>query len=325
MDWKKVLDVLKRFFIGLWEVIKYYVPLLISKIWEGLKLLGRFLKKLWKRFKRWFRRYIRMLVKHTRKGDYSILIYSILAVIAVVLVLVLIIHGIGSVKKNKKTTTTEATSEEISTEDPAVEAQNELISQAKAIYQNYSALLVLVNAEHPLDESYSFEHHTLNSGKDIDARALDDLRNMLNACNEAGNEYNIVSGYRDRESQQALVDEEVSKIVAAEGLSQEEATAKAYQTVQPAGCSEHETGFALDLTDINTYTLDDYVAEDATNQWLMSNSYQYGFILRYPTDKVAYTGIDYEPWHFRYVGVEAATFMHDNNLCLEEFYNLIGQ
>jgi D-alanyl-D-alanine carboxypeptidase len=113
--------------------------------------------------------------------------------------------------------------------------------------------------------------------------------------------------------------------VAAEGLSQEEATTKAYETVHPAGCSEHETGLALDLTASDTYTLDEYVAEDATNQWLMDNCYQYGFILRYPTDKVAYTGIDYEPWHFRYVGVEAATFMHDNNLCLEEFYNLLGQ
>lgn len=325
MDWQKVLDVLKRFFIGLWEVLKYYVPLLISKVWEGLKFLGRLLKKLWKKFKRWFKRYKRMLVRHTKKGDYSILIYSLLAVIAVILVLVLIIHGISGKKKNKKNTETEISTEEVSTEDPAVAAQNALISQANTIYQNNSALLILVNTEHPLDESYSFEHHTLNCGKDIDARALTDLQNMLTACNDAGNEYNIISGYRDRESQQALVDEEVSKIVAAEGLSQEEATAEAYKTVQAAGCSEHETGFALDLTDINTYSLDEYVAEDATNQWLIENSYKFGFILRYPTDKVSYTGIDYEPWHFRYVGVEAAAFMHDNNLCLEEFYDLIGQ
>jgi D-alanyl-D-alanine carboxypeptidase len=253
------------------------------------------------------------------------LIYSVLAVVAVILILVLLIHAIGGKKKKEKTQDTEISTEATTTEDPAVEAQNQLVSQAKTIYQNYSALLILVNAENPLDESYSFEHHTLNCGKDIDARALDDLKNMLNACNEAGNEYNIISGFRDRESQQALVDEEVEKIVAAEGLSQEEATTKAYETVHPAGCSEHETGLALDLTDVETYTLDEYVAEDATNQWLMNNCYQYGFILRYPTDKVAYTGIDYEPWHFRYVGVEAATFMHDNNLCLEEFYNLLGQ
>jgi D-alanyl-D-alanine carboxypeptidase len=325
MDWQKILDAVKRFFLALWEVIKYYVPFLISKIWEGLKFLGRKLKKLWKKLKKWFKRYIRLLVKHTKKGDYSILIYSALAVVAFILVIVLIGHAVGGARKSKKSTSTETETEVVTTEDPAVAAQNQLISQANAIYQNYSALLVLVNAEHTLDESYSFEHHTLNSGKDIDARALDDLRNMLNACNEAGNEYNIISGYRDRDSQQALVDEEVANIVAAEGLSQEEATTKAYQTVQPAGCSEHETGLALDITDVNTYTLDDYVAEDATNQWLINNSYLYGFVLRYPTDKVAYTGIDFEPWHFRYVGVEAATFMHDNNLCLEEFYNLIGQ
>lgn len=324
MDWQKVLDVIKRFFIGVWEVLKYYVPIIIGKIWEGLKWLGRKLVILGKKLRKWFKRYVKLLVKQTKKGDYSILIYSALAIVAFILVIVLIGHAVGGGKKGKKSTT-EVSTEEITTEDPAIAAHNQLVSEATTIYQNNQALLILVNSANPLDENYTFEHHTLNCGKDIDARALEDLKNMLTACNEAGNEYNIVSGYRDRTAQQALVDEEVARIVAAEGISQEEATAKALTTVQAAGCSEHETGLALDITGLNTNTLDEYVAEDATNQWLINNSYQYGFILRYPSDKAAITGIDYEPWHFRYVGVEAATFMHNNNLCLEEFHGLLGQ
>lgn len=296
----------------------------------GLKIMaaGQFL---WthiiigfKKFRKWFKRYVRKLIRHTKAKDYSLLIYTIIAIIVFILFIVLLGKLFSHKKKNKdKKTTTEVVTE-LSTEDPAVEAHNQLVAQANAIYQNNSELLVLINGSHPVQEGYTFEHYTLNCGEDIDARSHTDLVNMLEACNAAGNEYKIVSGYRDQVAQQRDFDDTVAALISQEGLSQEDAEAKAALSVQRPGYSEHETGLAIDIAGLNYTTLDESLASDATVAWLDNNCYMYGYIVRYPADKTDITGIVFEPWHFRYVGVEAATFMHDNNLTLEEFYQLIG-
>lgn len=296
----------------------------------GLKIMGAcqfiwtHLKIGFKKFRKWFKRYVRKLIRHTKAKDYSLLIYTIIAIIVFIIFIVLLgkLFSHGKKKKDKKTTTEVTT--ELSTEDPAVEAQNQLVSQANTIYQNNQELLVLINGSHPLQEGYTFEHYTLNCGEDIDTRCHTDLVNMLEACNDAGNEYKIVSGYRDKTAQQTDFDDTVAAIISQEGLSQEDAEAKAALSVQRPGYSEHETGLALDIAGLNYTTLDESLASDPTVAWLDNNCYQYGFIVRYPSGKTDITGIIYEPWHFRYVGVEAATFMHDNNLTLEEFYQLIG-
>ena len=325
MDWQKILTNIKNFFKKLGEIIVYYAPIIAQKIWQGLKIAFAFIKKLVKKLIKATKKYIRLTVKRTKQGDYSMLICTGVILVAVILVFVLLGNAIKGHKKNKKEkTTTEITTEMTTTEDPAIALQNQLKEQALQIYNNNQALLILVNSTHPLPEGYSFEHHTLNCGKDVDVRCLEDLRAMLNDCNVAGFEYNIVSAYRDKTSQQRILDEEISRLKSEQGLSDEEAKAKALETVQAPGYSEHETGLSLDLTSLSAITLDDYVAEDGTNQWLMNNCYNYGFVLRYPADKSAITGIAYEPWHFRYVGKDAAAFMRDNNLTLEEFYQLIG-
>ena len=97
-----------------------------------------------------------------------------------------------------------------------------------------------------------------------------------------------------------------------------------YQQVMPAGHSEHETGLALDITARGNDKLDESQAAEKEIQWLHENCWKYGFILRYPKDKEAVTGISYEPWHFRYVGREAAEYLYENRLTLEEFWELIG-
>ncbi len=296
----------------------------------GLKIIGAgqfvwaHLKIGFKKLRKWFRRYIRKLIRHTKAKDYSLLIYTIIAIIVFILAIVLLGKLFSHKKKNKEVKTTTETTTEIITEDPAVEAHNQLVAQANAIYQNSSELLVLVNGSHPITEGYSFEHYTLNCGEDIDTRMHDDLVNMLEACNEAGNEYRIVSGYRDQAKQQQLFDEKIASLVAQEGLSQEDAEAKAAMTIQRPGYSEHETGLAIDISGLDNATLDESLASDPTVAWLDQNCHMYGFVVRYPDGKTDVTGEVFEPWHFRYVGVEAATFMHDNNLTLEEFYQLIG-
>ena len=294
-----------------------------DKFVAGCKFLWKHIKRGFKKFRKWFKRYIRRLIRHTQQKDYSLLIYTIIAIIVFILFIVLLGKLFSHHKDKKKDKTTTEITTELTTEDPAVVAQNQLITQANTIYQNNSSLMILVNSSHPIQEGYAFEHYTLNCGEDIDSRMHTDLVNMLEACNAAGNEYAIISGYKDKTAQQADYDNAVAKNVE-QGMSQEEAEANASLYIQQPGYSEHETGLAIDIAGLGYAALDESLASDPTVAWLMNNGYQYGFIVRYPSGKSDITGTAYEPWHFRYVGIEAATFMHDNNLTLEEFYQLIG-
>lgn len=284
-------------------------------------------KKVFKKIRRFFKRYIRLLVRHTKAGDYSVLLYTILSVVAFILVITLfgkIFSAIGEDKDNKKAPTTEQVATPIQpVEDPAITAKKQLAEQCRVIYKNNKDYLLLINEDNPVPSDYTFEHHTLNCGYDVDKRMHTDLINMLEACNNAGHEYSIISGYRSYDTQQSIIDDTISTYIE-QGMTQEEAEAKTYISVQKAGASEHQTGLAIDISSYGVTSLEDYLAEEPTNQWLMSNSYKYGFILRYPQDKLEITKISFEPWHFRYVGIETATFLYNNKLTLEEFHELIN-
>lgn len=280
------------------------------------------IKKTYKKVRRFFKRYIRLLVRHTKAKDYSVLIYTILAVIAIILMFSLIgmcissiVGMFGKTKEPSKNTTEIVTT----TEDEYALQKNE----AKRIYDANSQYLILVNKSNPLDESYSFTHHTLNCGLDIDVRIHTDLVNMLNDLNSVDLHYSIVSAYRSREQQQEIINQNIERNMSL-GMTYDDAVAETYKTVQGVGTSEHETGMCLDITSEGVFTLTEDVEEYPTNIWLAEHCYEYGFILRYPKDKEDITGISYEPWHFRYVGYEAAKFITENNLCLEEFYELAG-
>ena len=298
------------------ELIKYY----LRRFWKMCK-------KTFKKCKKAVRKYIRMLIRHTKARDYSILLYTIIAFISFILIIILFATIVKGVKK-KIEIATQTTTEETTTEvtlSLEEQAHLQLVEDAKAVYNTNNGCALLINAENILPETYTFEHYTLKSGKEIDTRILPDLQSMLTACNDAGFEYNIVSAYRDRDYQQTLVDADTAKYMEEEGLSEEEARKKALASTQIPGCSEHEAGLALDIRSPEEDTLTEDLENDPTNSWLIHNSYKYGFILRYPKDKTDKTGITYEPWHFRYVGVEIATFLYNNNLCLEEFYELINE
>ncbi|MBP3292640.1 MAG: M15 family metallopeptidase, partial [Clostridia bacterium] len=103
------------------------------------------------------------------------------------------------------------------------------------------------------------------------------------------------------------------------GYSQEEAEAEAGKWVAIPGTSEHQTGLAVDIVALSYQLLDRGQEDTAEQKWLMENSYKYGYILRYPTDKSDITGIYYEPWHYRYVGKDVAKELYESGLCLEEY------
>jgi D-alanyl-D-alanine carboxypeptidase len=103
------------------------------------------------------------------------------------------------------------------------------------------------------------------------------------------------------------------------GLSKTEAKKKAATVVAVPGTSEHQLGLSVDIIDASLYSLERKQETLPAQRWLMENSWKYGFVLRYPEDKVDITGIIYEPWHYRYVGTEVARELYESGLTLEEY------
>ena len=174
--------------------------------------------------------------------------------------------------------------------------------------------LLLVNSTHPLADDYSVDLTELRNGQSVDTRILSDLQEMFDAA-RSEDIYPIVSdAYRTREDQQTLMDDVIQNYED-EGYSSEEASSKAEQVIAKPGTSEHETGLAIDIAGDDDYDQD----TDSVLEWMNSNAYKYGFILRYPSGKESVTGAEAEKDHYRYVGKEAAKVIHDQGICLEEY------
>ena len=179
--------------------------------------------------------------------------------------------------------------------------------------------LKLVNQDHPLDQSFTVTTAATQDGYLFDSRAVSALDAMLDAGKAAGMDLQLVSAYRSWDYQTMLFENKVQSIMRSEKLGRTAAEAEAATVVARPGASEHELGLAVDIASAAHPTLDVDYANTPEAQWLYAHCAQYGFILRYPSDKSAVTGIIFEPWHFRYVGVEAAAYVMDHGLCLEEF------
>jgi len=178
--------------------------------------------------------------------------------------------------------------------------------------------LILVNPWNPIPDNYQVELVRLDNKQSADKRCYTELINMLDDCRKAGLFPIICSSYRTRERQQYLYDRQVERLVR-RGYSREEAEKEAATSNAVPGTSEHQTGLAFDIVDRNNQNLDESQEDTPVQKWLMENSWRYGFILRYPEDKSEITGIIYEPWHYRYVGKEAAKEIYERKICLEEF------
>ena len=190
---------------------------------------------------------------------------------------------------------------------------------ADAASDEADGLLLLVNPWTPLPEDFlPGELVPVQNDQAVDARAYPDLQNMLGDMSQAGLSPLICSSYRSQERQQELYDNKVQRVMA-EGASLEAAQAEAARWVARPGTSEHQTGLAVDIVSLFNQMLDETQESTPEFQWLAENAWKYGFILRYPNDKSEKTGIAYEPWHFRFVGKEAAAEIHDLGLCLEEY------
>jgi D-alanyl-D-alanine carboxypeptidase len=197
----------------------------------------------------------------------------------------------------------------------------------KAIIEDYlstDSIWAIVSKTHPISVDYvppslKIPDVLTRTDKSDEERSVrytieTPLKEMFAAASAAGNSLMIGSGYRSAALQKVYFDSLASSVG--------EDTAN--QSIARPGQSEHQTGLAVDITasSLNCY-LDDCFADTPDGKWLVANSYKYGFILRYPEDKVAITGYRYEPWHFRYVGVDLATALHESGMTLDEAWPYI--
>ena len=169
--------------------------------------------------------------------------------------------------------------------------------------------LVLVNRDNKLPEL----NPQLTDVEEIkvDSRIAEQTRQFLAAARALAPEESLISGYRSVAEQTELYNERVAQLEAT-GLPHEEAEKQVQTQVQVPGASEHQTGLAIDMS------LPSGQSEELAKQ-LVALAPQFGFVLRYPEGKNAITGVDYENWHFRYVGVENAQYMAKHQLVLEEY------
>lgn len=173
--------------------------------------------------------------------------------------------------------------------------------------------LILVNKNHKIPYNYSPELIELSNGEKVDARIYPDLQKMFDDARAAGLQLFVRDGYRTGDEQKAIMNDKIAAYET-EGYSKKEAKALAKTYVAEPGTSEHELGLSVDINAESSGA-----SQDAVYEWLDENAYKYGFIKRYPADKTDITGIDNEPWHYWYVGYEAAKEMKEQNLCLEEY------
>ena len=182
--------------------------------------------------------------------------------------------------------------------------------------------LRLVNNTYILPNTFAPDVTAVRDDQYFDSRAADALEEMLKGAEAEGYSVCIRTGYRPFSTQAYLFNGRASQIQWGTTMTLLEAEQEARKVVAYPGTSEHQLGLAADIMDSKDSTMKAESAEGLpVLKWLREHCAEYGFILRYPKDKQDITGW-YEPWHFRYVGKDAARYIMDRGICLEEFIAL---
>ena len=179
--------------------------------------------------------------------------------------------------------------------------------------------LLLVNSSYPLAADFAPELTGIDDeGNQVDARIVESVNKMLQDAEKAGMKLKVISGYRSYDDQKNVFNDTMQTWLS-QGYSYLDSYDVTRKSVAVPGTSEHATGLALDITSEENQTLDESQAQTKEQQWLLKNCQNYGFILRYPKDKTDVTQYIYEPWHYRYVGEEAAKEIMKKGITLEEY------
>ena len=205
--------------------------------------------------------------------------------------------------------------ESVDSADYEIERQEELVINPEDMW-----CLILTNAEYPVPEDYAVTLKDVpGTDQKVDERIYEPLMNMLEAMKEEGLSPVVCSGYRTLDKQEKLFNRKVSAYVK-KGRSKEESYTLARQTLSIPGSGEHCLGLAVDFYTRSYHQLERAFEKTPEGKWLREHAQDYGFTLRYDEGKEEITGIGYEPWHFRYVGIDVARYLKEHNLSLEEFY-----
>ena len=174
--------------------------------------------------------------------------------------------------------------------------------------------LTLVNSSYRIPDDYEPDLvYVCGSGERLDRNVAEHYEEMYNAALKDGVNLTPCSGYRSYEVQERNYNNKVS-FYESQGYSNKDAKVKAATIIMPPGSSEHNLGYAMDIV-----CVDEWFEDTQEFKWLTENAADYGFIMRYPKDKQDITKVIYEPWHWRYVGVELAKDLKNSGLVLEEY------
>ena len=180
--------------------------------------------------------------------------------------------------------------------------------------------LTLINKTYPLDKKYSPTLSPVVEGSSVtaDSRVSEAYQLMYADALKAGYVLTPYSAYCSYQGQQTIYNNKIQSFIF-QGMTEDEAKQNAEKRIEPAGCSENGAGLSVDIISASAgfASTDEY-------KWLTQNAFKYGFVLRYPDDKTDVTGMIYQPWHWRYVGIDVATEMKNNNQCLEEYLGVVS-
>lgn len=265
----------------------------------------------------------------------------LLAILAVIMIpLIILYKSVGDTTPkiklyDRNQTENSSENQEAQTTEPQTEPQTEPVNEVpqavpetKTAGKNPATVipitdaekwnLAIINTKYPLPDSYAPTLSNAINGSNIqlDSRVSERYAEMYAAAKLSGCVLTPYSGYHSYALQETTYNRKVNFYIN-QGITAEEANQKASAQVLPAGCSEHNAGLAIDIVSASS----DFI-NTKEYKWLCENAHNYGFILRYPEDKTAITGMNFEPWHWRYVGTQAAKEMKEKNQCLEEYLGL---
>lgn len=218
--------------------------------------------------------------------------------------------------------TAESTSAEATTTAAATTSESETTAQQTTAVTTTEKpsltedwKLLLINSRNPVPKDYTLNLKEISEGISVDKRIVKNLKKLLEDAHAEGYKLVIVSAYRTKKEQKKIYNGKKDEFIK-RGYSEKEAVKLTEGWVAKPGRSEHQTGLAVDINPESGKSAEAY-------KWLAKNCIKYGFIVRYPTEKSDITGINHEPWHFRYVGKEHAKKMKSKNLTLEEYIKQI--
>lgn len=255
---------------------------------------------------------------HVLQLSIILFLLIIIAVVVIVARKVIISDGQAANSETSEISNNDNSEQSQNTTNSTNEIGTENSSNTVTASNNLSLLddwqIRLVNRDNPLPDDFTVELENLDASRKFDKRAIEPLKQMICDMRDQGIK-NIwaQSTYRSIEYQKGLYEKSINKYLK-QGKSQEEAQKLTDEYINRPGTSEHHLGLAVDFNNV-----DEGFENTKAYKWLLENASDYGFILRYPKEKENITGIEYEPWHWRYVGPEHAKKMKEQNLCLEEY------